>query len=72
MCLPQEGLSAGMHRRRWLCAPVGEVTLQVDILGPKSRHWGGIPHRQYGVSTWTYLANSEGSRPPLCGPDTEQ
>ena len=27
-----------------LGAPVGEVTPQVDILGVKSRCWGGVPH----------------------------
>ena len=31
------------------CVPVGEVTPQVDILGPKSRRWGEVPHRRYGV-----------------------
>ena len=30
------------------CAPVGEVTPQVEILGPQSRRWGGVPHRRYG------------------------
>ena len=28
---------------RLVCAPVGEVAPQVDILGPKSRRWGGGP-----------------------------
>ena len=41
-------------------------------LGPKSCCCGGIPHRRYGPSLWTHLANGEGSCPPLCGPDTEQ
>ena len=31
--------------------PLWEVAPQVDIQGPKSRHWGGFPHRWYGVST---------------------
>ena len=26
------------------CAPVGEVTLPVDIPGPSSRRWGGLLH----------------------------
>ena len=43
---------------------------RLGIPGPKSRRWGGVPHRWYGVSTWTPLANSEGSCPPPRGPDT--
>ena len=40
--LPQDGAweRAG---QRLLCAPIGEVTPQVDILGPNNRRWGGIP-----------------------------
>ena len=49
--------------RRLLCAPVGEKTPQVDMLGPKSRHWGGVPHRQFGMTAWTHLANGEDSCP---------
>ena len=30
------------------CSMVGEVTPQMDILVPKSRRWGGYPHRRYG------------------------
>ena len=30
------------------------------------------PPAGMGVSTWTHLANGEGSCPPPCGPDTEQ
>ena len=52
-------------------APIRELTLQVDILGPKSHRWGRVPHRRYGMPTWTHLANGEGC-PPLCGLDTEQ
>ena len=48
-----------------LCAPVGEVTLQVDILGPKSCPWGGFPHHRYGSSAWTCLAKGKDSCPPL-------
>ena len=68
---PQGGLRAGKDRRL-LCAPVGEVTPQVGIPGLKSCRCGRVPHRWYEVSTWTDLANGEGSCPPLCGPDTEQ
>ena len=42
--------------RRLLCAPVEEKTPQVDILGPKSRHWGGVPHCKFGMTAWTHLA----------------
>ena len=31
-----------------------------------------LAHCRYGVSTWTHLANDEGSCPPPCGADTEQ
>ena len=58
----------GKGRAEGRCAPVGGVTLQVDIPGPKSRRWGGVLNRRCGVP----LANGEGSCPPLCGPDTEQ
>ena len=39
---------------------------------PKRCRWGGVPHRQFGVTTWMHLANGEGCCPPLCGPDMEQ
>ena len=42
---------------RLLCAPVGETTPQVDILGPTSRRWGEVPHRRLGMAAWTHLAN---------------
>ena len=35
---------------------------------PKSRCWGGLPHRWYGVSAWTHLADGECHCPPLCRP----
>ena len=57
---------------RLLCAPVGEVTPRVDILGPNSRCWGGVLYRLSGVSTWMPLANSEGSCPPPCVLNKEQ
>ena len=46
--------------RGLLCAPVGEVTPEVDILGPKSRRWEGSPTAGMGVPIWTHLATSEG------------
>ena len=46
--------------------PSGGKTPQVDIPGPKSRRWGGVPHRRLGMTAWTHLANGEGSCPPLC------
>ena len=61
----QGGLSARRGRLKVVLCPLGEVSPQVDILGPKSRRWGGAPHRQYGVSAWTHL--SKGRCPPLCG-----
>ena len=51
--------------------PVGEMTPQVDIPGPKSRRWGVVPHCRFGMTAWTHLANGEGSCPPLRGPYTE-
>ena len=50
---------------RLLCAPVGETTPQVDILGPTSRRWGEVPHRRLGMAAWTHLANGEGNCLPL-------
>ena len=58
--------------RRFLCAPIGEKTPQVDILGPKSRSWGEVPHRRLGMAAWTHLANDEGSCLPMCRLDTEK
>ena len=71
---PQGGLSAATNRRKVVRCPRREATPQVDILGPKSRRWGGVPHRRYGSSTWTPLVNGKGLLccPLLCGPDTEQ
>ena len=57
---------------RALCAPVGEKTPQVDILGPTIRCWGEVPHRRLGMAAWTHLSNSEGSCLPLCGLDAEK
>ena len=58
--------------RRLLCAPVEEKVPQVDIPGPKSRCWGGVPHRRLGLTAWMHLANGEDICPAVCGPDTEQ
>ena len=69
---PQGGLSAGNGRLKVVACPRRGSDPQVDIPGPKSRRLGGFPHRRYGVSAWTHLANGEGCCPPLCGPDTEQ
>ena len=52
--------------------PLGKCPLRWTSWGPKATVGGRTPHHQYGVSTWKHLANSEGSCPPLCGPDTEQ
>ena len=70
---PKEGLSAGIWRRKVvMCAPVGETTPQVDILGPTSRRWGEVPHCRLGMAASTHLANGEGSCLPLCGLDAEK
>ena len=62
-----------MDRRKVVRCPRGGSDPQVDILGPKSRRWGRVPHRRrVGVFAWTPQANGEGSCPPPCGPDTEQ
>ena len=60
---PKEGLSAGIWRRKVVCAPVGGTTPQVAILGPTSRRWGEVPHRRLGMAAWTHLANGEGIWP---------
>ena len=44
---------------RLLYASIGEVTPQVDILRPKSRCWGRVPHHWYCMPTWMYLANGD-------------
>ena len=63
------GRSTGMDRRKVVMCPRGGSDPQVDILGPKSRRWGRVPHsRRMGVFAWTPRANGEGSCPPLCGP----
>ena len=83
---PQGGLSAGTDSRKVVRCPhrgsdpasghPGHPGAQKLPLGRGC--WEGMPHRRYGVSTWTHLANGEGSCPPqvrtprVCGPDTEQ
>ena len=37
--------------------PPPQVTLQVDILGPKSPRGGEFPHRRSGVFAWMHLAS---------------
>jgi hypothetical protein len=55
--LPHGGRSTGT-RLKVVLAPVREVTPQVDIPGPNSRCWGGLPHRRHEGSAWTQLANA--------------
>jgi hypothetical protein len=58
---------------RLLCATVGEVTPQADILGPKAAAGERFPTAVLGVSTGTHLlANGKGSCPLLHRPNTEQ
>ena len=54
------------------CAPIGEMTPQVDIPGPTSRRWGEVPHCLLWMAAWTHLANGEGNCLPLCGLDAEK
>ena len=40
---PQGGLSGHGQTEGCYVPPVGEATPQVDVLGPQSRRWGGVP-----------------------------
>ena len=51
----------------WLLGapPLREVTLEVDIPGPKCYRWRRSIHRSQGMSVWTFLASGGAKAPPL-------
>jgi hypothetical protein len=72
MCLPQGGMRAVKGKLNVVMCPSWGSDLASGHPGPHSRRWGGVPHRWYGVSASTHLANGEGRCPPLCVLGTEQ
>ena len=67
---PQGGLSRGEDKLKVVMCPPWGSDPTSGHPGAQERHWGQVPNRRYGVSTWAHLMNGEGSCPPLCGTHT--